>query len=150
MTYATVADGLLAELRGLFPTPNPAAPLASDVYVYDGDVPAKPSNRYVVAYIGSGLRESSTTDGRHADLTDDFQVTCVAGSPDSTGPVGVMVRWLQARVRDHFAGLVLDVSSTACGPIVHTLSRKPVKDESVLDRQVMYTVDEFVVQADLL
>jgi hypothetical protein len=44
----------------------------------------------------------------------------------------------------------LDVTNVKCGPITHTLSRMPVKDENVPDRQVMFTVDEFQVQADLL
>lgn len=146
MAYATIADGLLAELRSLFPTPSG---LASDVTVYDGDVLPNPTNRYVVLYAGSGLRESSTVDGRHDDLTDEFSVTCVAGNPAATGPFTAMTRALQAKVRDHLAGLVLDVTGMTCGPIVHTFSRQPVKDESVQDRQVMYSVDEFTVQADL-
>lgn len=149
MSYPSIADGILAEARTLFPTPS-SPYLPSDVEVYDGEVTGIPPNRYVMLFIGEGLRSSSTVDGSSRDLSGDFQATTVASNPGSAGTVAGMTRWLQKRVRDRFTDLKIQVDGLECGPIQHTLSQRPAVDESVADRHVVFAVDEFAVLADRL
>ena len=143
---ATIPDAVLAEITGLFPTPSSPL-LASDVQVWDGDVRGIPANRYVLVSVGTGLLTSSTVDSVARDLGTTFTVTSVAMNPDSAAPVTYLARNLAKKVRDHLVGLTLTVNGLVVGQIEHTFTQRPMKDDDITDRVVMFAVDEDTVLA---
>lgn len=143
---ATIPDAILAELASLHATPS-VPPAANDVQVHDGEVRGIPANRYYLAGIGNELRTSSTVDGVARDYSGTFTVTSVAMNPDSNAPVTFLARNLAKKARDRLVGLKLDVDGLEVGPLVHTFTQRPLKDDDITDRVVMFVVDEYAVLA---
>lgn len=143
---ASIADGVVAAVTGLFPTPS-VPPAANDVQVWDGDVKGVPANRYVLLLLGNELRSASSVDGVDRDYSTTFTVQCVAANPDSNFPTTSLARFLARKVRDHLIGSTLSVDGLVVGKIVHLNTDGPFKDDDVTDKAVMFIEDEYAVLA---
>ena len=143
---ATIPAAILESVATLFPTPT-VPPAQNDVQVHDGEIRGIPANRYLLMGIGNELRSASSVDGVHRDYSGTFTVTSVAMNPDSHLAATYLARNLARRVRDHFVGRKLAVDGLELGPIVHTFSQIPQKDDDITDRVVMFVVDEYAVLA---
>lgn len=141
----TVPDAVIARIVAAIPggvlaatDPDQQFP-DTQVPVYDGIVPTTPPTRYVVVYIDIGTRQALAACGASDSATVRWQTTSVA-------PNGPMARW----VADKVAASV-DVRPAAagwvCGPIQHTYSQRPQRDETVAERPVVYQVDQYELLA---
>lgn len=114
------------------------AALPSDVTVYDGTVPGLPTARYVCVYGGIGTRTPDSIDGVSRMQTFDIQVTSVAVN-------GPQCRWIAEHVRDAITDFIPLVDGMVASMFRHSVSRRPVPDESVADRHLMFAVDTFSI-----
>lgn len=105
MTAVPDADPHVAAVLDMLTTGLPAT-----VTVYDGDVPGKPDQTYVVLYPDPGWRERSSLTLASDHLTLSFQVTCV-------GTTAMQTR----QVSDAVCAALIDrapvVTGRQCGPI---------------------------------
>jgi hypothetical protein len=108
--------------------------------VYDGIVPGVPTARYVCVYGATGTRTADAIDGASRSVQYDLQIQSVAVN-------GAQCRWLATQVRDALTDWVPAVDGQVSWGFQHQLSRRPVADESVADRHLMYAVDQFVLIA---
>lgn len=120
------------------------ATLPADVTVYDGQVLANPPQRYVVVYGDIGSRVSTSTDGESRDQSYAVQCTCAVIAPYGAGDC----RFLASKVRDLLTGWKPTTDDVAPGQFEHTVNRRPVADESVPDRHVWESVQQFSLLAD--
>ncbi len=105
-----------------------------DVAVFDGIVPTEPPNRYAVVYPDTGTLAALAVCGISDSVTVRWQVTSVA--PDRE-----MAAWIAITIRDTTVDTKPAVDGWVVGPIRHTFSQTPQRDEAVLDRPVVYQVD---------
>lgn len=119
-------------------------PSAEDLVVFDGIVPPQPPRRYVVVYLDDGTRDSAElVCGTSSSHTFRWQTTCVA-------PDRVMASWLSQKVKDAIVDQVPPAPGWSAGQIQHVFSQLPRPDEKVLERPVMFTVDQFSLLAERL
>lgn len=141
----TVPDAVLARIVAAIPGGVLATTDTDQVFppdqvpVFDGIIPQTPPARYVVVYIDIGTREALSACGVHDSAYVRWQTTSVA-------PDGAMARWVAEKVCDS-----VDTRPVApgwsCGPIQHTYSLRPQRDETVAERPVIYQVDQYEVLA---
>ena len=137
----SLADAVLAKLISVLP---------ADVHVYDGTAPGIVPPRYVVLFCTTGHRISRATDGRSRDVEYKLQVTSVAAVADQARSAAPEARWLSEQVRDALTDWVAVVPGLQVGPIEHVLTLQTTPDETISDRHLMYTVDQFSALADKL
>jgi len=135
-----VADPIPTEVAPIIHSMVEAA-LPDDVAVYAGQVPQPPPLRYVVIFADPGHLASETVDRRSSGVTWTWQTTCVAPDRD-------MAAWLAMRVRDTLVDKRPVVVGWSCGMIEHTLTRQPRRDEQVLERPSVFTVDQYRLVAE--
>ena len=107
------------------------------VVVYDGLVPDVPADRYIVLYAGNGTRQRlavcDTADGGRWS----WQVTSVA-------PTAAMARWLSAAVQGYHMVHRITASGWVPSPVAQDYGQPfPMRDEAVMERPVVYTVDQY-------
>lgn len=107
-----------------------------DVAVYDGIVPTEPPDRYVVVYTDPGTLQELAVCNQSDSATFRWQTTCVA--PDRQ-----MAAWLAEHVRDGTVDMRPAVDGWSCGLVCHTYSQFPQRDETVMERPVVYQVDQY-------
>lgn len=114
--------------------------LPGDVTVYDGKVDSDPPPRYVAVWGDIGTIRALAIDGVSRDASYSIQVTSVVTAPMDAADC----RWLARQVRNAIADWrpVADDLSVP-GQFAHDISRRPVDDESIPDRHVMFAVDLF-------
>lgn len=130
---AAIPGGLLAS------TDTDQVFAANEIPVYDGIIPEAPPRRYVIVYIDIGTRQALSACGRNDSAYVRWQTTSVA-------PDGGQVRWVAEKVLNS-----VDVTPMAagwvCGPIQHTYSQRPQRDETVAERPAVYQIDQYEVLA---
>lgn len=109
-----------------------------DVSVFDGSVPTEPPERYAVFYPDIGTLDALTVCGTSDSAVFRFQVTSVA-------PDRAMAAWIAAHIRDDIVDARPSVDGWECGPIRHTYSMLPQRDESVMEHHVVYAVDQYAL-----
>ncbi len=138
----TVPDAVLALIEAA----------AEPVPVFDSGVPdedesAPLPDRYAVIWPDDGTRGLDAEDMRVATASTGerfrFQVSSVA--PDRQ-----MAAWIARRIRDAITDTVPVVEGYSCGPIVHTLSASPAREEQVLARRSVLIADRYELLADRL
>lgn len=149
MTIADTVIGLVvAALPGasLWEQSN-TPPAAGDLLVFDSVVPPAPPTRYVVVYPDPGTRspgpgqgEAAVCDESTSEITR-WQVTCVA--PDRQ-----MAGWLAQRIRDQMVDTRIAVDGYSPGLVRHTFAQLPQRDEQVLERPVIFAVDQYRLLAE--
>jgi hypothetical protein len=148
----SVADAVVARLVAVFPVASGSVDgggwVAGDIGVFDVAVPGVPPSRYVVVYCDTGARSASAVDGASRDQTYSIQVTSAASLPNATSSAAPQCRWLAEQVRDALTDWSPQVPGLQLGPLVHRTSRQPVVDESIVDRPLVFAVDQFTVHAD--
>lgn len=147
----TVTDAVVAQLVASLPANTGSLDVgwtATDIGVFDVAVPGIPPPRYVVVYCDSGARSAAAVDGSSRDQTYSIQVTSVASLPNSTSSAGPQCRWLAEKVRDALTDWRPAVAGLLLGPVRHVSERRPAIDESIIDRPLVFAVDQFAVQAD--
>lgn len=120
------------------------ASLPVDVTVYDGQVLANPPQRYVVVYGDIGSRVSTSLDGMSRDQAYSVQCNCVVIAPYIAGDC----RFLASKVRDLLTDWQPNTDDVVPGQFEHTVNRRPVADESVPDRHVWESVQQFSLLTD--
>jgi hypothetical protein len=110
-----------------------------DVAVFDGIVPNTPPDRYVVVYADNGTLAALAACGESDSAMYRWQVTAVA--PDRQ-----MSAWLADKVRAT-VNTRPAVDGWECGPVEHTYSMFPQRDETVQERPVVYAVDQYSLLA---
>lgn len=111
-----------------------------DLLVFDGIVPPKPPRRYVVVYADPGTVAALAVCGESGAATFRWQVTSVA--PDRQ-----LASMLAVAVRDGTVDMVLVPDGWSCGPVRHNYAGLPARDEQVLERPVVFQVDQYVLLA---
>lgn len=110
-----------------------------DVAVFDGAVPNTPPDRYVVVYADNGTLDALAACGESDSATYRWQITAVAADRQTSA-------WLADKVR-----ATVDARPTVdgweCGPVQHTYSMFPQRDETVQERPVVYAVDQYSLLA---
>jgi hypothetical protein len=147
----SLADAVVAQLVAAFPVNVGSLATgwtATDIGVFDVAVPGIPPPRYVVVYCDTGARTSSAVDGASRDQAYSIQVTSAASLPDVTSTAAPQCRWLAEKVRDALTDWQPQVDGLLLGPIIHRVSRQPAIDESLIDRPLVFAVDQFAVTAD--
>lgn len=142
----TILDMVVAALPGsyLWQSHNPQVPDFEDLVVFDGIVPPEPPRRYVVVYLDDGTRDAADMVAHvSSSFLHRWQTTCVA--PDRQ-----MASWLAGRVKDALVDARPVVDGWSPGLIEHTFSQLPKPDEQVLERPVMFAVDQFTLLAERL
>lgn len=117
--------------------------LPSDVMVYDGTVLPNPPARYVVVYGDVGLRSAAAVDGLSRDQSFTVQCTCAVTAPMAAGHC----RWLAGTVRDLLTDFLPVVDGVTPGQFTHSVSRRPVPNETVPDRHTWESVEQFSLLA---
>lgn len=130
-----VTDAVVARL---------VARLPADIKIYDGIVNDSPPARYVIVYGDIGRRSSSTVDGLSRDQTYSVQCMGVVTAPMSTGHC----RWVCTAIREALTDWRPDAADVVPGQFVHETSRRPVDNETVPDRHVLFGVELFSLFAD--
>jgi hypothetical protein len=113
--------------------------LANQVPVYDGIIQNTPPRRYVVVYVDIGTLRALAACGANDSATVRWQTTSVAAD-------GGQVRWIAEKVRDSVDTKPL-ADGWSCGPIQHTYSQRPQRDETVAERPAVFQVDQYEVLA---
>ncbi len=141
----SVPDAVIARIVAAIPggvlaatDPDQVFP-ATQVPVYDGIIPTAPPTRYVVVYIDVGTRDALAACGTSDSATVRWQTTSVA-------PNGPMVRWVAEKVLGSVDTRPV-AAGWSCGPIQHTFSQRPQRDETVAERPVVYQVDQYELLA---
>lgn len=136
----SVPDAVLAVVRAAVPV------TVFDAMVPDpdgGDVP----ERYAVYYPDDGARGLAPEDMRVALASTGeryrFQVSSVA--PDRQ-----MASWIARRIRDAITDATPAAEGYMCGPIRHTLSAMPDRDETVLSKRSVMIADRYELLAERL
>lgn len=153
----TVIDAVLARLTDRFTAANTATTDSTDdstkrISVYDGDVPANPTSRYVVVWSFSPRLDALSVDGEFRDYSGTFQVTAVAFQPDGVGSSRPVVERLLSESLQALSGWKPSVAGLNCHPVepVEDQSQDTIaRDDSVADRQVMYGSARFRWAAEL-
>lgn len=148
----TVADTVVAAVVAAIPgaalwQQTEATPPFDDLLVFDAIVPPQPPQRYVVVWPDDGTR--TTGPGRDQSPVCDvssselyrWQVTAVA--PDRQ-----MAAWLARRVKDHLTDARIEVEGLSSGLIRHVFSQQPQPDEKVLERPVVFVIDQYRLLAE--
>lgn len=137
----TVPDAILVMVRAAVPV----------VTVFDSQVP-DPDNepvpeRYAVFYPDDGTRDIGAEDMKVAvESTGEqfmFQVSSVA--PDRQ-----RAAWIARTIRDAITDAFPEAEGFSCGPIQHTLSASPDRDDQVLARRSVLMVDRYELLAERL
>lgn len=136
----TVPDAVLALIEAA----------AAPVVVFDSGVPdedesAPLPDRYAVFWPDDGTRGLDAEDMRVATASTGemfrFQVS-------SVGPDRQMAAWIARRIRDAITDAVPAVDGYSCGPIRHTMTFSPVREEQVLARRAVLIADRYEILAD--
>jgi hypothetical protein len=141
----TVPDAVLARIVAAIPGGVLASTDADQVFpptqvpVYDGIIPNTPPDRYVIVYIDIGTRQALAACGRNDSMTVRWQTTSVADD-------GQQVRWVADKVAESIDTTPVS-AGWVCGPIQHTYSQRPQRDETVAERPAVYQVDQYEVMA---
>lgn len=149
---ATVADALIDRLVAAVPNAvkydpdNPAA--ATQIVVYDNEVPDTPHRRYFVLYCGLGVWRARTYKGVHRNNTVTFQLTTVAADQSGQMVAASMCRWLEKRGIDALLDWKPTVAGLTCSTVrMIPLDNWPARDEHVLAVPTVYAVDRFTLRA---
>lgn len=131
----SVPDAVLTLVRAAVPA----------VTVYDALVPDEPPARYAVYWPDDGTRSLDPDDTRVATISSGerfrFQISTVA--PDRQ-----MAAWIARAIRDAITDTTPAVDGYTCGPIRHTLSASPDREEQVLARRAVLIADRYEILAD--
>lgn len=111
-----------------------------DLVVFDGIVPPVPPRRYVVVYADPGTVAALAVCARSDSATFRWQTTSVA--PDRAA-----AHWLSTAVRDGTVDTRPAAAGWSCGPVRHTFSQLPQRDEQVMERPAVYAVDQYALLA---
>jgi hypothetical protein len=130
---AAVPGGVLA------PTDTDQVFGPGEIPVYDGIIPKTPPDRYVIVYIDIGTRQAIAACGTNDSAYVRWQTTSVA-------PDGAQVRWVAEKVCDSVDTRPV-AAGWSCGPIQHTYSQRPQRDETVAERPAVYQIDQYEVLA---
>lgn len=142
MAAVTVPDAVLVMIEAAVP----------GVAVFDSGVPDQDETvplpaRYAVFWPDDGSRDMGPFDTRVATVSTGerfrFQVSSVA--PDRQ-----MAAWIARRIRDAITDAVPEVEGYTCGPIQHTLSASPAREEQVLAHRSVLMADRYELLADRL
>lgn len=113
------------------------AQAAPGVVIYDGIVPETPPDRYIVIYAGNGTRQRLTVCDRADGGRWSWQVTSVA-------PTAAMARWLSATVQEYHMTHPISASGWVPAPVEQDYGQPfPMRDEVLMERPVVYTVDQY-------
>lgn len=138
----TVPDAVLVLIRAAVPGVS-----VFDSGVPDQDESSETPSRYAVFWPDDGSRDMGPLDSRVATRSTGerfrFQVSSVA--PDRQ-----MAAWIARRIRDAITDAAPTVEDYSCGPIVHTLSASPAREEQVLARRSVLIADRYELLADRL
>lgn len=124
-----------------------APPPTDDLLVFDGIVPPNPPNRYVVAYVDDGTRTPGPGQ-TNAPVCDESTADLYRWQITSVAPDRQMASWLATRVRNGLVDVRITVDGFVPGLIRHTFSQLPQRDEQVLERPVVFTVDQYRLHAE--
>lgn len=144
----TVADTIVGLVVGALPgaylwEQTETSPPAGDLVVFDGIVPPTPPHRYVVVHADDGTRRAETVAHESTGATFRWQTTSVA--PDRQAAA-----WLAGRVKDGLLDVSPTVDGWSTGLIEHTFAQLPQRDEQVLERPVLFAIDQFRLLAERL
>lgn len=138
-----VTAAVLERLRGSLPGGNNSTPGPGDIIVYDGTVGPNPPTRYVVVLGDPGSRGASTVEAVSRDRAFTVQCDCVVVAPYVAGDC----RWLASKVQDALTDFRPVVDGLSVGLFEHSVGRRPVPDESVPDRHVWSSAQQFALLA---
>lgn len=139
----TVPDAVVAAIADALPEAevwDGSALNDDDLLVFDGIVPPKPPRRYVVVYADPGTLSALAVCSESDSATFRWQVTSVA--PDRQ-----VATLLAVAVRDGIVDTRPAAAGWACGLVRHNYSSTPARDEQVLERPVVYQVDQYALLA---
>lgn len=121
---------------------DPQSPITDpdDVYVFDGLVPPEPPHRYAVVYADTGTLNALAVCSISDSATYRWQVT-------SVGRDALEARWIATRIKDGIVDQKLSATGWSCGQIEHNYGGFPARDEQVMDRPVVYLIDQYVLLA---
>lgn len=144
----TVPDAIVALAVAALPGASlwddaDGTPSIDALLVFDGAVPPTPPRRYVVVYPDIGNRSASAVCDQSDDVMFRWQATSVA--PDRQ-----MAAWLAKKMQDGFVDARPTVAGYGFGLIRHTYSQPPQRDEAILERPVVYQVDQYSLLATKL
>lgn len=145
MTVADTIIGLVVDsLPGAYLWEETGStPPVGDLVVFDGIVPDTPPHRYVVVYVDDGTRRAENVAHESTGATFRWQTTSVAPDRPTTA-------WLSGKVKDGLLDVSPTVDGWSTGLIQHTFSQLPQRDEQVLERAVLFAVDQFSLLAERL
>lgn len=136
----TVPDVVLALIEAAVP-----GVVVFDSGVPDEDESVQVPDRYAVFWPDDGTRGLDPENMRVATVSTGerfrFQVS-------SVGPDRQMAAWIARRIRDAITDAVPAVDGYSCGPIRHTMTFSPVREEQVLARRAVLIADRYEILAD--
>lgn len=136
----TVPDAILALIEAAIP----------GVTVFDSGVPDEDESeplptRYAVYWPDDGTRALGPEDMRVAVQSTGEQFTFQVSS---VAPDRQMAAWIARTIRDAITDETPIVEGYSCGPIRHTLSASPDRNEQVLSRRSVLIADRYELLAD--
>lgn len=114
-----------------------------DLIVFDGIVPPEPPHRYAVVYADIGTLNALAVCSISDSAMFRWQVT-------SVGRDALEARWIAAQIRDGIVDTRPDPDGWACGLVRHNFAATPARDEQVMERPVVYLVDQYQLLASRL
>lgn len=115
---------------------------ADDLVVFDGLVPPTPPRRYIVTYIGDGVRSPGPTFDDMA-VSDEPSTEAFWWQTTAVAPDRAMASWIARTVRDYLVGRRITVDGHDPGLIRHTFTQLPQRDEQVLERPAVFAIDQY-------
>lgn len=137
-----IPDAILALIEAAVP----------DVAVYDSGVPTGDSSdpvpeRYAVLWPDDGTRTLDPEDMKVATQSTGEAYTWQVSS---VAPTRQMASWIAKRIRDAITDETPAVEGYSCGPIRHTLSATPDRNEQVLAKRSVLMADRYELLAEQL
>lgn len=145
----TILDLIVAALPDAYLWEHTAdlAPPVDDLVVFDGIVPPQPPRRYVAVYLDDGTR----TPGPSRDerpVCDESTSEVGRWQTTSVAPDRLRTSWLARRVRDALVDVRVVAEGYSPGLVRHMFSQLPQRDEQVLERPVVFAVDQYQLLAE--
>ena len=125
----SIADAVVAAISDAVPVP-----------VYDGLVLQTPPQRHVVVYVDNGTLSSMAVCGVSDSAVVRWTIHAIA-------PDRAMAAWLAMRVRDAIVDQTMTATGWVCGPVQHTFSQQPQREEVVMERPISNAIDQYSLLA---
>lgn len=123
------------------------APPVDDLVVFDGIVPPQPPHRYVAVYVDDGTRTTGPG-ATQRPVCDESSSEVERWQTTAVAPDRQMASWLARKVRDALIDVRVVAEGYSPGLIRHTFSQLPQRDEQVLERPVVFAVDQYQLLAE--